>query len=49
MWYSKYSLEFRHVTHPVLAKEFALAIVAYFSVRGEHCCEAVLQSAIVIC
>lgn len=44
MWYSKYLLEFRHVTHPVLAKEFALKSVAYFRARGEPCYKAVLQS-----
>jgi len=42
MWCSKYLLEFRHVTHPFLAEEFAFAVVAWCRVRGELCHEAVL-------
>lgn len=40
MWYSKYSLECRHVTRPVLANELALAV------RGEPCYEAVCCSSV---
>lgn len=40
MWYSKYSLECRHVTRPVLANELALAV------RGEPRYEAVCCSSV---